>query len=76
MDNLVPPLHDCVKQVTTHHLDNEPTGDMYRDILAQVEDPMLEMVMRHTRYNMSKAARILGLNRGTLRKKLKQYGYL
>ena len=76
MDNLVPSLHDCMKQVTKQHLDNEPTGDMYRDILAQIEDPMLEMVMRHTRYNLSRAAKILGINRGTLRKKLKQYGYL
>jgi Fis family transcriptional regulator len=37
---------------------------------------MLEVVMKYTRHNQTKAANVLGLNRGTLRKKLKQYGLL
>ena len=40
------------------------------------EAPMLEVVMKYTRHNQTKAAQVLGLNRGTLRKKLKQYGLL
>ena len=35
---------------------------------------LLEIVMQFTRGNQTKAAAILGLNRGTLRKKLRQYG--
>ncbi|HMU67880.1 MAG TPA: helix-turn-helix domain-containing protein, partial [Cellvibrionaceae bacterium] len=40
------------------------------------ETPLLEVVMKYTRHNQTRAAEILGLNRGTLRKKLKQYGLL
>ena len=45
-------------------------------VLAEVEAPLLETVMRYTRDNQTKASIVLGLNRGTLRKKLKQYGML
>jgi Fis family transcriptional regulator len=45
-------------------------------VLEEVEPPLLRAVLRHTRNNQSKAARMLGLSRGTLRKKLKQYGLL
>jgi Fis family transcriptional regulator len=37
---------------------------------------MLEIVLKYTRHNQTRAAQVLGLNRGTLRKKLKQYGLL
>jgi Fis family transcriptional regulator len=32
------------------------------------------MIMQHTRGNQTKAANMMGINRGTLRKKLKKYG--
>ena len=54
-------------------LDGHPPVDLYQFVLTQVERPLLEAVLRHTRGNQSKAATMLGLNRGTLRKKLKQY---
>jgi len=38
--------------------------------------PLLTCVLRHTRQNQSLTAEILGLNRGTLRKKMKKYGML
>jgi Fis family transcriptional regulator len=41
-----------------------------------VEAPLLATVMRHAGGNQSRAAEMLGLNRGTLRKKLKQHGLL
>jgi len=44
--------------------------------MQQVEAPLFECVMEHTQDNQSKAAALLGLNRGTLRKKLKQYDLL
>ena len=44
--------------------------------MHQVEAPLFECVMQHTHDNQSKAAAVLGLNRGTLRKKLKQYNLL
>jgi Fis family transcriptional regulator len=45
-------------------------------VLTEVETPLLEAVMKYTKNNQSKAAELLGLNRGTLRKKLKQYDLL
>lgn len=58
------------------HLDGQDVSDVYEMVLAEVEAPMLEVVMKYTRHNQTKAATVLGLNRGTLRKKLKQYGLL
>jgi len=58
------------------HLDGQPVIDVYNLVLSEVEAPLLEEVLRHTRNNQTKAAVLLGLNRGTLRKKLKQYGLL
>lgn len=58
------------------HLDGQPITDLYQLVLAEVEAPLLESVMNYTKDNQTKASTILGLNRGTLRKKLKQYGML
>ena len=58
------------------HLDGQPTNDLYQRVLTEVEEPLLEAVLSYTRNNQSKAAEMLGLNRGTLRKKLKQYNLL
>ena len=52
------------------------TVNLYNMVLAEVEDPLLDVLLRHVRGNQSRAARVLGINRGTLRKKLKQYGRL
>lgn len=72
-------LRDCVEQAMNNyfqHLDGQNPVDVYDLVMAEVEAPMLEIVMKHTRHNQTKAASVLGLNRGTLRKKLKQYGLL
>lgn len=47
--------------------------DLYQLILEEVEAPLFRSVMELTRYNQSKAARVLGVSRGTLRTKLKHY---
>lgn len=58
------------------HLDGQSVVDIYEMVLSEVEAPLLETVMKYTRDNQTKASLVLGLNRGTLRKKLKQYGML
>ncbi len=50
--------------------------DLYRQVLEEVEIPLLEAVMQHTRGNQTKAAAILGINRTTLRHKLQRYELL
>ena len=51
-------------------------SDVYQMVMSEIEAPLLEQVMKYVRNNQTKAAHLLGLNRGTLRKKLKQYGLL
>ncbi|MFT4719099.1 MAG: Fis family transcriptional regulator [Candidatus Azotimanducaceae bacterium] len=57
-------------------MDEEAVTDLYEMVLSEVEAPLLSCVLRHTGNNQSRTAQILGLNRGTLRKKLKKYGML
>ncbi|MBT7719007.1 MAG: DNA-binding transcriptional regulator Fis [Halieaceae bacterium] len=54
-------------------LDGQLSTDVYQMVLAEMEAPLLEEIMAYTRNNQTKASIMLGLNRGTLRKKLKQY---
>lgn len=74
-----PSLRDSVEHAVNNyfqHLDGQDVTDVYDMVLSEVETPLLEVVMKYTRHNQTKAAQVLGLNRGTLRKKLKQYGLL
>ena len=57
-------------------LDGQDTRDLYELVMTEVEPPLLSAAMNYTRQNQSRTAEILGLNRGTLRKKLKQYDLL
>jgi Fis family transcriptional regulator len=41
--------------------------------MREVEEPLFQVVMAHVQGNQSHAATILGINRGTLRKKLKEF---
>jgi Fis family transcriptional regulator len=59
-----------------NHMGEEPVIDLHRLVISEVEIPLLEAVMRYTGNNQSKASIMLGLNRGTLRTKLKNYGLL
>ena len=55
------------------HLEDEQTTHLYQLVLGEVEAPLLKVVMERTNYNQSTASQVLGINRGTLRKKLKEY---
>jgi Fis family transcriptional regulator len=71
------PLRDSVKQAVNKYLkqlDNTNIENLYELVMAEVEAPMLEEIMTFTRGNQTRASIMLGINRGTLRKKLKQYG--
>jgi len=57
-------------------MDDQAVTDLYEMVMSEVEAPLLSCVLRHTGNNQSRTAQILGLNRGTLRKKLKKYGML
>lgn len=55
-------------------LDGQTPTNLYELVLAEVEKPLLEMVLNLTNNNQSKAAIVLGISRGTLRKKMALYG--
>jgi Fis family transcriptional regulator len=52
-------------------LNGEAPHQLYELFLGEFEKPFFEAVLSHTRHNQSKAASLLGISRGTLRKKLK-----
>lgn len=47
---------------------------LFAEVMARVERPLLELVLEQTRGNQLQAAKILGMNRNTLRKKIKAHG--
>lgn len=71
-----PSLQESVNQTLQQYitkLDGQPPANLYSLVLAEVEKPLLEMVLKLTNNNQSKAAIILGISRGTLRKKMAIY---
>lgn len=72
-------LHDSVQQALTEYfafLDGQKPTRLYELVLTEVETALLETVLHKTKGNQSLAAEVLGINRGTLRKKLQQYKLL
>lgn len=57
-------------------LNGDRPGELYDLVLGEVEEPLFRVVMDYTQGNQSRAAGILGINRGTLRKKLKTYSLI
>ena len=55
-------------------LNGHKPGHLYELVMREVEEPLFKVVMGHVQGNQSRAATILGINRGTLRKKLKEFG--
>ena len=64
-------MHKYFKQ-----LDGENPTDIYNMVIKEVELPLLKIVMQQCHDNQSKASKILGINRGTLRSKLKEHNLL
>ena len=71
------PLRDTVSnslRLYLNQLSGHEPEELYKMFIEEVERPLLESVMQYCNGNQTKAAKYLGLNRGTLRKKLKMYG--
>lgn len=68
-------VRDTLRNYFTN-IGNEQPVDFYSILLEEIERPLLEVLINHTHYNQVKMANMLGISRGTLRKKLKQYGML
>ncbi|USZ15187.1 DNA-binding protein [Moraxella sp. FZLJ2107] len=73
------PLHLHVERAVQRYfegLEGEDTDNLYNIFLAELERPLLATTLKYARGNQSKTAQLLGLNRGTLRTKLKAHGLL
>jgi len=70
-------LRECVTGAVRRYLsdlnDCAP-DDLYDVVMSEIESPLFAEVMRHYGGNQSRAAAALGINRATLRKKLRLYG--
>ena len=81
--NSTPPTTEAISQLShavkhsirryLYELDGTQPNNMYELVLQQIEQPLFEAILEHTKGNQSRAAELLGLNRGTLRKKLRRY---
>lgn len=74
--NAMPTLHEAVAISMSNyfaHLDGQSVSNIYDMVFSEVEAALLESVLNYTHGNQTAAAALLGVNRGTLRKKLKQY---
>ncbi len=70
-------LRECVVASIRRYFEdmgNTEPEQIYRKVLAQVEPPLIEETLAFTGGNQSRAAKILGMTRNTLRNKLKHYG--
>lgn len=54
-------------------LNGHRPADVYKLVISEVEEPLFKAVMDYTQGNQTLASEVLGINRATLRKKLKQY---
>lgn len=75
--NRTEPLRECVRRAMRYYLrklDGHEVNDLHDMVLGEVERPLIETVLDHTRGNQTQAARLLGMSRSTLRKKMAHYG--
>ena len=56
------------------NLNGHKPAHLYDMVLREVEEPLFRAVLDYAAGNQSRAAGILGINRGTLRKKLREFG--
>ena len=69
-------LREFVRQSMKEYfkkIDGFSINNIYSLVVGEVEKPLIEETIKYCKGNQSKASEILGLSRGTLRKKMKQY---
>ncbi|MDP1558170.1 MAG: helix-turn-helix domain-containing protein [Nitrosomonas sp.] len=66
----------CVRKAITKYLkdlDGEKSCSIYSMVMHSMEKPLIEEILKHTDWNQTHASELLGINRNTLRNKIKQY---
>lgn len=71
------PLSVHVKNTVEHYfaqLNGHDTAGLHAMVISEVEKPLIEATLIYCGQNQTKASKILGLSRSTLRKKIEIYG--
>ena len=69
-------IASCVRKAVDGYLndlDGEKPCPIYNMVMKSVEKPLIELAMKHANGNQTLAAELLGINRNTLRNKIKQF---
>lgn len=73
-------LEDIISEMTRNYLENfhetQTPDDIYRKIINEIDKTIFATTMKYTFGNQSKAALYLGINRATLRTKLKRHSLM
>ena len=78
-DEVATPLRRCVGEELTRYfeaLEGEQPCDLHKMVIGETEHALLAFILERTGGNQSQAAQMLGLNRGTLRKRLQYHGLI
>lgn len=70
-------LEEIVRRKLAHFLNKSAECDLanlYPVVVSQVEKPLIELLLRRSSGNQLRTARMLGINRNTLRKKIRELG--
>jgi two-component system nitrogen regulation response regulator GlnG len=70
-DTLAKAVERHIREFLAAHDDGMGASDIYDRVIAEVERPLIRLTLAATRGNQIKAASMLGLNRNTLRKKIR-----
>ncbi|MEJ2326973.1 MAG: helix-turn-helix domain-containing protein [Chromatiaceae bacterium] len=74
--NQTQPLSECVRKALRFYfrnLDGYEVNDLYHLVIKEVEQPLITTVLEYAEGNQTLAARVLGISRSTLRKKVLHY---
>ncbi|MBK7491265.1 MULTISPECIES: helix-turn-helix domain-containing protein [Nitrosomonas] len=69
-------IASCIRKAISGYLndlDGEKPCPIYNMVMHSVEKPLIEIAIQYTKGNQTQAAELLGINRNTLRQKMKQY---
>lgn len=69
-------LRECTSRAARRYIADLKADDgaeLHAVFVAEMESALIAEVCRHTAGNLTRAARLLGLSRGTLRKKMQDY---
>ena len=72
-------IEDCMRASVEQYLKDlrgATPGALHALFMGAAEKPLLDVVLRHAEGNQSRAAEWLGINRNTLRRKLREHGLL